>query len=364
MHAYLHTHTHTHTHTHARTQVLKHVREALEQSGAARTEDLATILWALAVMSSDVAIFYQDQSFLATVRAVMPPMAVRLQEALDEADGAEAEAGVSGAQGQVATHRNGLAAGGGAGSGQRGGQCLCMLHQFFTSLKLDAAFAEVVAPDGDGASAMHAVGERLAARCRAAFGATDARDSKMQARISKVLAENMGLSVIAERHCERTGYTIDLEVAVGDRKWFVEIDGPSHFFQRPDEGALGGTLLKQHQLALAYPAAAPPTQDPTVVALPYWEWDAIDDFLDPNTGTAAQEEYLQRKLGLLDGRRAPEAPPGAGLAGAASPAVSRGCHASTAADPALGAGCSGDSALDLSAADTPCKSTSRRAPPS
>ena len=336
--------------------MLKHVREKLQQSGAARMEDMAPILWALAVMSADVAIFYEDRSFLAEVRAVMPPMAARLQEALTEADGAEGGAGGSGAQGEGATHWKGPAAG--EESGQRGAQCLCMLHQFFTSLKLDARFAEVVAPDGDGGSAMHAVGERMAARCRAAFSASDARDSKMQARISKVLAENMRLSVIAERHCERTGYTIDLEVAAGDRKWFVEIDGPSHFFQRPDVGALGGTLLKQHQLALAYPAAAPPTQDPTIVALPYWEWDHIDDFRDPNTGAAAQVEYLQRKLGL-DGQRAAEALPAAGEVDAASPAVSRGSHASTAADLAHGAGCAGDSALNLSAADTPCKSTSR-----
>jgi hypothetical protein len=59
------------------------------------------------------------------------------------------------------------------------------------------------------------------------------------------------------------GYSIDAVVRVGGRDVAVEVDGPSHFFGRSPTGA---TALKRRQLSAA---------GWLLLAVPYWEWDAL-----------------------------------------------------------------------------------------
>ena len=63
----------------------------------------------------------------------------------------------------------------------------------------------------------------------------------------------------------------------GDRVWYIEVNGPSHYFvgldfdkldaTRVKEYKLGATRVKEHHLALL---------NYKVVTIPFWEWDKID----------------------------------------------------------------------------------------
>ena len=84
---------------------------------------------------------------------------------------------------------------------------------------------------------------------------------------------------LAPRQEVRTpqGYSLDAVVSHGGREVAVEVDGPSHFSGRTPTGA---TVLKRRQLRAAGWA---------LLAVPYWEWDAL-------RGKAAKQKYLRRKL--------------------------------------------------------------------
>ena len=103
----------------------------------------------------------------------------------------------------------------------------------------------------------------------------------------------MGLSVVEEARCPRSGYSIDMlarepspsadahreSAARPTAGWAVEFDGPSHFLA--SKLPTGATLLKRHHLQLlGY----------SLVSVPYWEWDEV------RGDTASEEAYLRSKI--------------------------------------------------------------------
>jgi hypothetical protein len=123
---------------------------------------------------------------------------------------------------------------------------------------------------------------KLGPSCQAAFIGVPVHPSASQQQVSDALRD-MGLSVVDEFRCPKSGYSIDMRVnaksSTGAAAGLaVEFDGPSHFLtcRLP----VGGTLMKRRHLELlGY----------TVVSLPFWEWDQLK-VIDE------RKEYLRVKL--------------------------------------------------------------------
>ena len=139
--------------------------------------------------------------------------------------------------------------------------------------------------------------QSLKEACRSAFVGAPAASSATQQQVSETL-RRIGLSVVDEVRCPKSGYSIDmlakmlvhdctLEIG-GERSskggsWAVEFDGPLHFLA---SGApTGGTLLKRRHLEilLGHP----------LVSVPHWEWDRFSLSPDPS---GERERYLKSKL--------------------------------------------------------------------
>ena len=128
----------------------------------------------------------------------------------------------------------------------------------------------------------------LKEKCRQAFKGTKSAPSITQQQVSEAL-RHMGLSVVEEVRCPKSGYSIDMIVqdsgqGMGGLRssrtstWAVEVDGPSHFLT--SRAPTGATLLKRRHLELLGHA---------LVIVPYWEWAR-------SKGTDEREQYLRGKL--------------------------------------------------------------------
>ena len=109
----------------------------------------------------------------------------------------------------------------------------------------------------------------------------------------------MGWVVEDEKHCVRSGYSIDMLVSTGLEDtnrtcWAVEFDGPHHFLTGTDGAPTGATLIKRRHLEL---------MGYNLVSIPYWEWDGLSD--------EGRREYLVSRLQERQQSQAspPSAPP-------------------------------------------------------
>ena len=113
--------------------------------------------------------------------------------------------------------------------------------------------------------------------------AQEVRMSKAQVAVSSTLRD-MCWIVEDERHCPRSGYSIDMHVRTGledtsSSCWAVEFDGPSHFLDGVDGAPTGATLIKRRHLELlGY----------NLVSIPHWEWNGLTE--------NARREYLTSRL--------------------------------------------------------------------
>ena len=89
----------------------------------------------------------------------------------------------------------------------------------------------------------------------------------------------MGLPTSEEWVEPRTGYTVDLRVALaGDSVVLVEVDGPVHYDSVEGREVLGGTLMKRRHLR---------ERGYSVVSVPFWEWDAL------NRGNKGEQDRMR-----------------------------------------------------------------------
>ena len=128
--------------------------------------------------------------------------------------------------------------------------------------------------------------------CRDEFFKLRVSPSETQKVVCRALCR-MGLIVVEEARCPRSGYSIDMLArepcpsagahgelpAKAAAEWAVEFDGPQHFLK--SGSPTGSTLLKRRHLKmLGY----------SVVSVPYWEWEKV------RGDEASQEVYLWSKI--------------------------------------------------------------------
>jgi hypothetical protein len=162
------------------------------------------------------------------------------------------------------------------------GQHLCQLHQFFIACDIEESLGMRLP------TSIHALKADLGAECNAAFLAAPAHPSAIQQQVSDTL-RGMGLSLVDEFRCPKSGYSIDMRVqdkrlqgtSTGgdvDVGWAIEFDGPSHFLAC--KAPTGATLIKRRHLELlGY----------NLVSVTYWEWDGL-------SGMDQRRKYLEAKL--------------------------------------------------------------------
>jgi hypothetical protein len=164
------------------------------------------------------------------------------------------------------------------------------VHQWLLACELD-----LVA----GASLPRSVArvkEVLGEECLQAFSEHATHESELQRDVAAALRSvGLELEIEVEHRDARSGYSIDVLVRrrpadgstsggksldVPSAGWAVEVDGPCHFLG-DGRTPSGSTRLKRKQLGqLGY----------TVVPVPFWEWQALK-------GEEEKQRYLEGKLG-------------------------------------------------------------------
>ena len=155
------------------------------------------------------------------------------------------------------------------------------LHQWLLVCELD------LVPGTSLSSAVALVKQEAGGEFLQAFSGQATGESQLQKDVAAALKEAVSKSEIQKQFRDpRSGHSIDILVrqqkAAGStewEEWFVEVDGPTRFLS-DGRTPSGSTLLKRKQLVqLGY----------TVVAVPFWEWEALTD-------DEAKKQYLADKL--------------------------------------------------------------------
>jgi RAP domain len=90
----------------------------------------------------------------------------------------------------------------------------------------------------------------------------------------------------------KSGYSLDAVVMFRGERIGVELDAPSHFVGQ-SQSPNGKTLLKHRQLRTL--------EGWKLVAVPYWEWNAVDTGSDKEKKEKKQR-YLQNLLEKAGGK--------------------------------------------------------------
>ena len=119
--------------------------------------------------------------------------------------------------------------------------------------------------------------QSLQEKCYQVFSSKDTTDSAFQRDVVAQL-DAMGLHPVKE-YLTNSGYSIDGLIELNGKKVGIEVDGPSHFIGRRQNGP---TVLKHRQVFAI---------DKTpLVSVPYWEWDKLKKNRNKN------QQYLQSLL--------------------------------------------------------------------
>jgi len=238
---------------HFRNSVLGRIKEL---AGDFRTTDVTTVLWSLVVMSDDDDFFCHD-AFRDDFRQVVGQFALRIEDVFAAMQGNECIGEEQRAR-SPRSPRSRL-------DNELDRSDMCMLHQFFLSCAVDQRFSQAVGAPGCD---MHRVRQLYEPRCKKAFLETLSAASDTQKRVRDVMVNHMHLNVDSEFRCERSGYSIDMRATscTSPAVWYVEVNGPSHYFAGQNRGKLGATRLKERHFELL---------GHQLVTVPYWDWDLM-----------------------------------------------------------------------------------------
>jgi len=169
-----------------------------------RTSDVTTMMWALVVMSQELD--FDESALLFQFRQLVGVCAQRVDSVFSLMKEVEA-CGQDGQAPRAASPRSPRS----RVEHEFDRSDMCMMHQFFLSCDIDERFAVAI---GARDCLMHRVSTRYSTRCKQAFVSTSSAASDMQTRVHNVLVHHMHLQVESEFRCQRSGYSIDMQVCL------------------------------------------------------------------------------------------------------------------------------------------------------
>ena len=113
------------------------------------------------------------------------------------------------------------------------------------------------------------------------------KSSRLHKNVSKVLHSELGLSIENE-FVTNEGYTVDIKIG---NLWMdlktsevkplcIEVDGPSHFYQKSKRYTASTLMKHRHLRAFGF----------HVISIPYWEW------IECKQDMKAKKVYLRSKV--------------------------------------------------------------------